>query len=103
MRLLRMTGNGKLEFTKDWNGSQTPAYVILSHTWGAEEEEVTYQDILKGTGKSKSGYEKIELCGRQAERNGFQYFWVDTCCINKESSAELSEAINSMYRWCEIP
>ena len=61
-------------------------------------EEVTFKDIIKGTGKSKAGYTKIRFCGKQAAKNGLPYFWVDTCCINKSSSAELTEAINSMFR-----
>ncbi|KAF1951903.1 HET-domain-containing protein [Byssothecium circinans] len=52
-----------------------------------------------GTGKNKTGYNKIQFCGQQAERDGLRYFWVDTCCIDKSSSAELQEAINSMFRW----
>jgi hypothetical protein len=54
---------------------------------------------MDGTGKSKTGYNKIRFCGEQAKRDGLQYFWVDTCCIDKSSSAELQEAINSMFRW----
>jgi len=54
---------------------------------------------MDGTGKSKAGYDKIRFCGEQARRDGLQYFWVDTCCIDKSDSAELSEAINSMFRW----
>ncbi|KAH6714351.1 hypothetical protein BKA61DRAFT_632289 [Leptodontidium sp. MPI-SDFR-AT-0119] len=43
--------------------------------------------------------EKIEgVCGI-AVSDGFEYIWIDTCCIDKTSSAELSEAINSMFRW----
>jgi hypothetical protein len=76
-----------------------PEYAILSHTWGADTEEVTFGDLMDGTGKSKAGYEKIRFCGEQARRDGLQYFWVDTCCIDKSSSAELQEAINSMFRW----
>jgi hypothetical protein len=49
--------------------------------------------------KSKAGYSKIRFCGYQAAKDDLQYFWVDTCCIDKSSSAELSEAINSMFRW----
>lgn len=45
------------------------------------------------------GYKKIEYTCIQAVANGIPYVWVDTCCIDKKSSAELSEAINSMYRW----
>ena len=33
---------------------------------------------------------------------GYEYIWIDSCCINKDSSSELSEAINSMYRWYSI-
>jgi hypothetical protein len=54
---------------------------------------------MDGTSKSKAGYGKIQFCGEQAKRNGLQYFWVDTCCINKSNSTELAEAINSMFHW----
>jgi hypothetical protein len=49
--------------------------------------------------KNKLGWSKIENCCRIAETNGFDYVWIDICCIDKSSSAELTEAINSMYRW----
>ena len=55
--------------------------------------------MMDGTGKRKTGYDKIRFCGEQAGRDGLQYFWIDTCCIDKSSSAELQEAINSMFRW----
>ncbi|KAE9379683.1 HET-domain-containing protein, partial [Stipitochalara longipes BDJ] len=74
-------------------------YAILSHRWGKDTEEVTYRDLIDGTGKNKVGYKKIRFCGEQARRDGWHYFWVDTCCIDKSSSAELSEAINSMFSW----
>jgi ankyrin repeat protein len=54
---------------------------------------------MNGTGKDKPGYKKIRFCEEQANLDDLQYFWIDTCCIDKRSSAELSEAINSMYRW----
>jgi hypothetical protein len=60
---------------------------------------VTFEDLQNGTGTKKAGSNKIRFCGEQARRDGLQYFWVDTCCINKSSSAELSEAINSMFCW----
>lgn len=98
MRLLRLQHDGKFSrvefFSKD-----IPPYAILSHTWEADDEEVTFKDIEKGTGKKMAGYAKIQFCGEQAKKDGLQYFWVDTCCIDKSSSAELSEAINSMFRW----
>jgi hypothetical protein len=99
MRLLECKNAGVFSLTKDLIGDDIPKYAILSHTWGADVEEVTFEDLVKGTGKSKAGYQKIRFCGEQAARDGLQYFWVDTCCIDKSSSAELQEAINSMFRW----
>lgn len=54
---------------------------------------------MSDRGRSKPGYGKVRFCGEQAVRDGLQYFWIDTCCIDKSSSTELSEAINSMFRW----
>ncbi|XRM47648.1 hypothetical protein ABZX51_010617 [Aspergillus tubingensis] len=76
---------------------ELPPYAILSHTWG--NEEVTYQEINAVSAKEKSGYKKIIQCCSVARAYGYKYVWIDTCCIDKTSSAELSEAINSMYLW----
>jgi len=54
---------------------------------------------LDGTDKNKAGYGKIQFCGEQARRDGLQYFWVDTCCIDKSNAVEYQHAINSMFRW----
>ena len=51
--------------------------------------------------RQRDGYRKILQCCERAEKDGYKWLWVDTCCIDKRSSAELSEAINSMYRWYE--
>ncbi|KAI1278999.1 heterokaryon incompatibility protein-domain-containing protein [Xylaria sp. FL0933] len=83
----------------EFHGNRIPRYAILSHTW--DEEEVTLQDMRGGIAPSRKGYRKIELCCEQARFDGLPYAWIDTCCIDKQSSAELSEAINSMYRWYE--
>ncbi|XTI93092.1 HET-domain-containing protein [Cenococcum geophilum] len=99
MRLLERNNAGELSLTKDFVGDDIPRYAILSHTWGADTEEVTFEDLMDGTGAGKPGYNKIQFCGEQARRDGLQYFWVDTCCIDKSNSTELSEAINSMFRW----
>ncbi|KAF2825833.1 WD40 repeat-like protein [Ophiobolus disseminans] len=80
-------------------GNDIPPYAILSHTWGKDEDEVLYQDILDGIGHTKPAWHKILFCSKQAAGEKIEYFWVDTCCINKLSSAELTEAINSMFRW----
>jgi len=76
-----------------------PPYAILSHTW--EEEEVSYQDMQgsQAVAVSKKGYEKIVKCCEIAASDGFEYAWIDTCCIDKSSSSELQEAINSMWAW----
>jgi hypothetical protein len=97
MRLLSASPGGfKLtKFPRD----QIPGYAILSHTWDADDEEVNFEDLTNATGNSKNGYRKIQFCAQRAEKDGLHYFWVDSCCIDKSSSAELSEAINSMFRW----
>jgi hypothetical protein len=78
-------------------------YVILSHTWG--DDEVLFQDMKAddaaslAAARGKKGWDKIQYTCDQARKNRYQYAWIDTCCIDKSSSAELSEAINSMFRW----
>jgi hypothetical protein len=98
MRLLRVGSDGEPRLA-DFVGDNIPPYTILSHTWGKDCEEVTFQDMVEGKGKSKLGYEKLRFCEKQSANDDLQFFWVDTCCIDKTSSAELSEAINSMYHW----
>ena len=98
MRLLRLEEDGGFRLV-EFVGKSTPRYAIISHTWGADDEEVTFKDLIDGTGKTKAGYRKIHFCGMQAANDSLQFFWVDTCCIDKSSSTELSEAINSMFRW----
>jgi hypothetical protein len=96
MRLLRCDGDSDFSLVEFFK-STIPKYAILSHTW--EEDEVTFEDLQKRTSTKKAGYEKIRFCAEQANRDGLQYFWVDTCCIDKSNRAELTEAINSMFRW----
>jgi hypothetical protein len=96
MRLLRRDPSGEFSLTEHTD-QNVPVYAILSHTWG--EEEVIFQDVETGTGKSKAGWKKIEFCAKQAAADGLEYFWVDTCCIDKKNAVELSTAINSMFRW----
>src|SRR2546430_8531576 len=98
MRLLERNNAGEFS-QKDLIGDNIPPYAILSHRWGADTEEVTFKNLIDGTGKGKAGYDKIRFCAEKAANHSLQYFWVDTCCIDKSSSAELQEAINSMYRW----
>jgi hypothetical protein len=80
MRFLESTEAGHFCLTQDFViGSETvPPYAILSHTWG--QDEVIFEDLQTGAGKSKAGYEKIKFCGEQAAKDGIKHFWVDTCC-----------------------
>ncbi|KAL8345462.1 hypothetical protein RB601_005484 [Gaeumannomyces tritici] len=112
--------------TKIFFGESVPKYAILSHTW-VEGEEVDFQEMARYGGaldrgdstnserictcacpcqslisdivRRRPGYEKIVRICRLARERNIDWAWVDTCCIDKSSSAELSEAINSMYRW----
>lgn len=82
---------------QDFPPNKIPNYAILSHTWG--NGEVSFQDVERKTYKQKAGFTKIQNFFKQALKDGYEWVWVDTCCIDKTSSAELSEAINSMYKW----
>lgn len=98
---------------EEFYDSDIPAYAILSHTW-EKGQEVTYQDLQAlerasnnsssstdaiKTIKAKTGYDKIVRSAQLALADNWPFVWIDTCCIDKTSSAELSEAINSMYQW----
>lgn len=98
MRLLH-TQKMRLEWV---NNATDKQYAILSHTWLKPEEEVLFADVIDETTElptDKAGYRKLEGSCRQARKDGYDYIWIDTCCIDKSSSAELSEAINSMFMW----
>ncbi|KAL5375986.1 hypothetical protein DPSP01_010850, partial [Paraphaeosphaeria sporulosa] len=122
MRLLKYGEDGRITISS-FDDDALPRYAILSHTWGADADEVTFADLAKGNSKHKpgdiemsgykkmfgykkvlgykktTGYKKIRFCAEQAQQDGLQYFWVDTCCIDKSDKAELSLAIQSMFRW----
>ncbi|KAI0699778.1 heterokaryon incompatibility protein-domain-containing protein [Cerioporus squamosus] len=87
--------------------SQPPQrYAILSHVWGDDDLQ-SFQDVQALHTHAVCGKDnpraraspKIRGCCIYAEAQGFEWLWIDTCCIDKSSSAELSEAINSMYQW----
>ena len=98
MRLLNTVTFELKEFFND----AMPKYAILSHRWGEIENEVSFKQFQKGrVPPGLPGMVKIrKLCQLAVARN-MQWVWIDTCCIDKRSSAELSEAINSMYKWYE--
>jgi len=104
MRLLHVDDDGRLSLATFY-GDKIPPYAILSHTWGPDEDEVSYEefrsqsDAVQAGLRKRPGYRKLNFCSLQVSRDGLHYFWVDTCCINKQSDPELTEAINSMFRW----
>jgi hypothetical protein len=99
MRLLQRDNVGGYSLTADLSTDQIPPYAILSHTWGSDE--VIFADLEKAPSdwQRKAGFDKIRFCADQAMRHELQYFWVDTCCIDKSDNIELQTAINSMFRW----
>ena len=88
---------------EDFPGSHDiPDYAILSHCWGSPKEEVTFRELRNNTYRQDCyGWRKIVECYHLAQDDGLQWAWVDTCCIDKRSSAELAEAISSMFKWYE--
>ena len=97
IRLLRHRSNDDFELAT-FSTDDLPRYAVLSHTW-TDGDEVTYDELMAGAGKGKAGYAKIRFCGERAAQDGLQYFWVDTCCIDKSNKAELQQVIASMFLW----
>jgi hypothetical protein len=105
MRLI----NTKTGYLEEFIGDDIPEYAILSHTWG--KEEISLQELQRVMDpemandrktwlvKEKKGFIKVLTFVELAASEGIPYAWADTCCIDKTSSAELTESINSMYRW----
>ena len=77
---------------------RAPPYAILSHRW--DREEVSFQDFNDREVRRNPRFNKIKQCCRFARKHDFEWVWIDTCCIDKTNSTELTEAINSMYHWC---
>lgn len=100
MRLLNaksyQRGSRTLEIIERW-GDGIPPYAIFSHTWA--ESEVLFADVLNGTFVNRYGFFKLEAAIMQAKEDGWDWLWADNCCIDKTNSVELSEAINSMFRY----
>jgi len=99
MRLLEALPNGDFRLTENFPDNAVPPYAILSHRWESDDQEVTYGDMVKHLGRDKAGYDKIKFCGAQVTRDGLQYFWVDSCCIDKSNDGEHQKAIRSMFHW----
>jgi hypothetical protein len=96
MRLLSQMSDGSLTIT-EFLGTTVPPYAILSHRWF--DDEPTFQDLVGGVGQTKAGYAKLYFTARRAAKDQLNYFWSDTVCIDKTSSSELQESLNSMFAW----
>jgi len=94
MRLINVNNYSVSEFI----GRNAYPYAILSHTWG--DDEVSFKDIQDvNAARRKESFKKIDFCCKQAKKDKLNGSGSTLCCIDKTSSAELSEAINSMFQW----
>ncbi|KAI6808682.1 hypothetical protein KC332_g12995 [Hortaea werneckii] len=103
MRLLKtgpyLSGKQQLQLIQVWR-EDIPPFAVLSHTWSRNpDDEVLFADIKNGTAATKPAFGKVQDAIKAAMLDGYGYLWIDTCCIDKTSSVELSEAINSMYSY----
>ena len=98
MRLLHATKLTVESFPTPEN-PEIPDYAILSHRWG--NDEMSFQTMQKRTSEMEEteGFKKIKRCCQEAASVGFEYVWIDTCCIDKTDQVELTEALNSMFQW----
>ena len=105
IRLLNTT-NGRFKYEDPLK----VRYAILSHVWQKkpghppEQSHQEVRDIAARKTNANSNIlpllsEKIRNACDFARQHGFTYIWIDTCCIDQTSSAELSRSINSMYEW----
>ncbi|KAK3348898.1 heterokaryon incompatibility protein-domain-containing protein [Lasiosphaeria hispida] len=95
MRLLHVQSRQLRTYYDD----NMPPYAILSHTWDLDKPELLFDDLKRPDHMHSKGYQKVENTCRLAKAMELDWVWIDTCCIDKSSSAELSEAINSMFQW----
>lgn len=101
--MIRLLNVYTLHF-EEFHEADAPPYAIASHRW--QNNETTFKDVLKSRNRGSAGFKKVEgFCDLiksweyEGSLGGIDWFWIDTCCIDTKSSAELSEAINSMYEW----
>ncbi|KAK3620652.1 hypothetical protein LTR22_025507 [Elasticomyces elasticus] len=95
---MRLLNTNTLRFSEYFD-RPVPRYAILSHRW--DEEEISFQNFTEGKAQMGRGSAKVmRFCEfARSQPRPHQWVWLDTCCIDKRSSAELGQAINSMYAW----
>jgi hypothetical protein len=79
MRFLKVDRHGELNMTNEFIEPPGP-YAILSHRWGADDDEITFDNWEKSSSRGKPGYAKLSFCADQARGDGLDYIWMDTCC-----------------------
>ncbi|KAK6857285.1 HET-domain-containing protein [Apiospora arundinis] len=96
---MRLLNTSTLEFRWLTEDEPTPPYAALSHCWGTDE--VLYDDLQNTRLFSqKYGFQKLlGACREALDGHNLDWLWADTVCIDRSSSAERAESINSMYRW----
>jgi hypothetical protein len=105
MRLIQFFDDGFFRLVNFPDSNKVPFYGILSHRWGGDGEEITFEELMGGQrlpvdgGSLRPGFRKLQFCQRRAAEEGLRYFWIDTCCINKRDIIELSYSLNSMFHW----
>lgn len=97
--LYRLEDSNDFALAEFGGDADIPPYAILSHTWATSEEEVIFSDIRNGTGKYKPGFEKLLFCSEQAKKDGFIYFWIDSCCIATPRSGDQVPMLASIFSY----
>ena len=97
---MRLINTATLEL-EQFSAKDKPSYAVLSHRWSSAAEEVSYFDFVNGLKRDGPGWAKIQDACHTTLTQDLQYCWIDTCCINKDSSAEETRSINSMFSWYE--
>ncbi|KAK7437912.1 hypothetical protein VKT23_018347 [Stygiomarasmius scandens] len=97
LRLINTNTHRLVDFPE--HRDKYPPYAILSHRWLGNE--VTYQEYLqpRDETRKKSGYRKILQACNQARLDGFEYIWIDTCCIDQKNKEEVAQNVKSMYAY----
>lgn len=99
MRLLRYGITTNKWHIEDFHNRNVPFYAILSHTWGAADEEVTFERIKNANTSKSCEFVKLDFTREKAAEDGLIYYWIDTCCIKKSDRTELQRSLNSMFFW----
>ncbi|KAK8071493.1 HET-domain-containing protein [Apiospora hydei] len=97
---MRLLNTSTFQLRRLTEGELAPPYAALSHCWGTDE--VVYDDLQNTSidWSQKHGFRKLMgACAEAVRNHQLDWLWADTVCIDRSSSAELSESINSMYRW----